>query len=318
MPVDITWLPLSPTRIGQQLVKGVAQTMHVASGVRRAMHQVDAIHVHATAFWGFMPAIVVALMRPAGSCRMVLTLHGAYTREFCDRWSPLIRSVCHRYDAVTVPSSYLVDLLKAVDVNAQLLPNIAPSASRVGPATYNKIRTFISLRPHVSPYNVDLIAEGFESIAHCMPDGSMTIVCADSSELSKVITDRANRLSQGRMMILPALNHDEVMRQLAHHDFMISASSRETFGIGILEAMVNGTIPICADVGNVRALIGEEERGYLIRELTAPGIASAMRRAVTSSSSTRARMRAEMAEFVKKYSWNSLREVYLARIFDAN
>jgi glycosyltransferase involved in cell wall biosynthesis len=82
--------------------------------------------------------------------------------------------------------------------------------------------------------------------------------------------------------------------------------------------MVNGTIPICADVGNVRALIGEEERGYLIRELTAPGIASAMRRAVTSSSSTRARMRAEMAEFVKKYSWNSLREVYLARIFDAN
>lgn len=287
------------------------QTHRLIKLASKAMARVDVINVHATAYWGFMPAVVVALLGQSYSCRTVLTLHGAYTKEFCARWLPLFRAVCHRYEQVTVPSKYLLEILQSVDVNAVLLPNILSYEGDYKGLGGEAKRDIISIRPLSPPYNVDLVLTAFQQILEHYPDASMTVV-ADHREIAvRPIQALAHKLGEAKFKVLPALSHDELMRQLVRHEFMISASSRETFGISIMESMSSGAIPICAAVGNATALIGENERGFLIRQITVAEIAKTIDVALASSKPQRSRLRAAMKEYVLDYSWAKQRDAYL-------
>lgn len=272
----------------------------ISHWVARNQSRFDIAHVHVARDFVVLPSAtrlrIPYVLQPHGMIRTPQTqLKRTYDRAFT-------RSVFSSASGVIgINAEETAELEAAFGVrNCVTVPNtIVPSPFRHSPAGDMIRVTFLArLHPRKRP---ELFARAAVEIARREPRFTFDIVGPDEGSLAEVRKVIAGA-PPGRINYIPALDGDGVSRQLARSDVYVLPSTREPFGLTLLEAVSVG-VPVIADrsapLGNelARERLGEVFDGSL------PGLVSAILR-VSDDRDMRERVAAVGPETVEK-RWGS-------------
>jgi glycosyltransferase involved in cell wall biosynthesis len=156
-----------------------------------------------------------------------------------------------------------------------------------------------SLKPW---HGVEVLADAFASVARKVFDLRLEVV--GDGPLAGVL-DRIN-LPPKRLRRYGARPHDETLRILASWDIGVAPyiAAAPTFyfsPLKVAEYMAAGACPVASDLGDIRYLLGDGERGVLVP----PGDASALASALIELARDRARV-ASVGALARRHAHTSL------------
>ncbi len=112
---------------------------------------------------------------------------------------------------------------------------------------------------------VDRLLEAFNKIFIVLPEAKLTIVGADIEELrDSYETSLVNRGLQDKIRFLGPLPKEDLMREIRAHNYYVSATEYEGFGMSVVEAMASGLIPIVQSIPPFQNIIQHGINGFLI------------------------------------------------------
>jgi 1,2-diacylglycerol 3-alpha-glucosyltransferase len=260
----------------------------------------DVIHAHSVFFIGCLGAFVAQNRKTP----LVLTYHTLWTeyahyipfhqgitrsqaiwlsREFCNRCSGVITPT---YDIRELLVSYGVVRPIAVipsGVDAAVFASTVASAPRVR-AGGRPIALFVGRLGKEK--NIDLVFDAFDAAAARVP--GLRLIVVGSGPYEETLRRRASELRHGaRIEFMGSLDQKELGQYYAAADAFMFASTTETQGLVLLEAMTHG-VPIAAvDCGVSREAVGDDA-GLLV-ENTVDALSNAVVEIVTAGEADRAR-----------------------------
>lgn len=114
----------------------------------------------------------------------------------------------------------------------------------------------------IGPKNIDVVIRAFESIISRNDQLRLVIVGA-GPEMSRLRSLTHRLLTENRVVFTGQLAPNQVTDRLAQSRLLVMASESEGRPNVVLEAMAAGVPVVASDIGGVRELLGNSERGLL-------------------------------------------------------
>lgn len=235
----------------------------------------------------------------------VLTLHGGHLPEFAARWPGRARRLLSTASAVTAPSAYLVQRMRAFRPDIRLLPNpIEVARYRFRHRTAARPR-LIWLRAFHRIYNPPLAVETLARLRPDFPDARLTMIGPDKGDGSLQDTQRlARRLDVTQQVVFAGqVAKQDVGRHLAAGDVFLNTTSVDNTPVSVLEAMACGLCVVSTDVGGMPYLVARERSGLLVPPGDGVGMVAAVRR-VLREPGLAGRLSAEARQAVLRCDWS--------------
>ncbi len=218
------------------------------------------VHGHTGIYGGW-----VALTCAREDARVVVTEHASFLPRVLGqpRAREMYRQVLERADAfLVVGPSLRAQLAKAFPGLAdkvRICPNVVPVDDfPLRPEPVTDLRRWIYLGGLTAIKRVHLVLDAFAVVAIDRRDTELTLV--GSGPLEDSLRARAAALGLAdRVHFLPSVAHDQVPALLHAHDLLVHASSTETFGMTVVEAVASGLpVLVTASGGPNETLAGIE------------------------------------------------------------
>jgi len=209
----------------------------------------------------------------------VLTLHGGNLPAFMARRPRRACRLLQSAAAVTAPSPYMVDRLRAYRSDIELLPNgieLSRYPFRMRPKPRPKV---IWLRAFHHDYNPPLAVETIAGLQSEFPEIELLMYGADRGDGSLAATRRMmSRLGVERhVRILPAVPFDEVPDRLGEADIFLNTTDFESFGVSVAEAAAVGLCIVSTNAGALSSIWKHGHDALLVRQRDAAAMAAAVR-----------------------------------------
>ena len=136
-----------------------------------------------------------------------------------------------------------------------------------------------------------------------------------SCPVEQVLGDFAPQL-RARVEVKPKYRREELPQILRGRSIAVSASLKEGFGLGVIEAMACGLAPVCADAAGPLQYLRDGENGLVIPRADSAALAAALERLIADPTLL-ARLRAGAHETAQRYSWDRVAAETLALYEDA-
>jgi len=277
----------------------------------------DVVHSHSIFFIGCLGAFV-AQRRGTPN---ILTYHTLWT-EYLHYWPLhqgmtraqvvwLSREFCNRCTAVIAPTQDVRELLVsygverpipiiASGVDAAVFARTAPSAPRVR-AGGGPLALFVGRLGKEK--NIDLVLDSFDLAADKVP-GLRLILAGCGPHEAALRRHAASLRSAARIQFTGGLEQAELGAYYAAADAFIFASTSETQGLVLLEAMTHGVPVAAVDCAVSREAVGSDA-GLLVAN-TADALANALAELVTASDADRARRSAAAKNAARPFAIENL------------
>ncbi len=158
----------------------------------------------------------------------------------------------------------------------RLIPNMVDTELfRPGRMTRRKEFTFISIGFNEPRKNFPLLIRSFHNFRKMINDDVRLVIVGDSDNMKDLESLRSDLNLEDFIDIIGVLNSSEVAGVISSCHMLISASSRETFGLTLIEAMSCG-VPVIAFNHGGPAEIFREGLGILIDRITEKALANAL------------------------------------------
>lgn len=180
--------------------------------------------------------------------------------------SQLTRTFANSVDAVTVPTSAMHDHLRAIGVETRI--EIIPSGIDVDAfargvrddglraqfgARDDRTRVLLTVSRLATEKNVDVLLDAFAQTR----DPDLRLVVAGDGPLREALQARARELGVGsRVSFLGVIAREQLPALYASADAFVFASTSETQGLVLAEALAAGLPPVVADCASNRDVIG--------------------------------------------------------------
>lgn len=131
--------------------------------------------------------------------------------------------------------------------------------------------------------NVDFLIRTFHQFAQTQSQKWQLSIIGDGEErmaLQQLITSLG---AEDEIKILGVVGDQELVEQLSHATFYLSAAIDEPFGISIVEAQALGAIAIAHQSGGPQETIIEGKTGYLVKNLDSNEYIAAMSKSLVGS-----------------------------------
>jgi phosphatidylinositol alpha 1,6-mannosyltransferase len=159
--------------------------------------------------------------------------------------------------------------------------------------------TFLHVGRLAPEKGVDVLLEAFGMVERALGPGAVKLVVAGAGPSLAALRQRAPR----SVIFLGNLDRERELPALyASADAFVFASTTETLGLVVLEAMAAGTPVVAAPAGGVADHLRHEENGLAYRPLDATACAAAMRRLVDDRSLL-VRLRAGARATAERRTW---------------
>lgn len=191
--------------------------------------------------------------------------HGAFQRSTTLRLA--LRTLCVSADAVTAPSSYTLDELRATFPIAGVT-EVIPNGVDVG--DYVDARPFDDLGPYVLSVGRLVPQKGFDTLLDAFADardrlGNRKLLIAGDGPERGMLEQRAAELGlAGTVTFLGAVDHSRLPSIFSGADAFVLASRKEAFGLVALEAMASGTPVIASTVGGITEILEDGHTALLV------------------------------------------------------
>jgi glycosyltransferase involved in cell wall biosynthesis len=238
------------------MIKTVVQQRH-----NYAIAQVD-VYSGLAFFWA---EVVCQILRRLGK-PYILSLHGGNLPHFAAQRARRVSHLLRSAAAVTAPSRYLLEQLRAYRADLHLLPNALDLTA------YNfTLREYpephiVWLRAFHEVYNPCLAAQAVVLLAKDHPEVRLAMVGPDKGDGS---LQRLHQLAVGsgvaNRIILPgAVPKQEVSNWMNKGDIFLNTSEVDNTPISVLEAMACGLCVVSTNVGGISYLLEHECDSLLV------------------------------------------------------
>lgn len=260
--------------------------------LRRGTYDVANVDVYSGAAFAWAEA-VCAVLRTARK-PYVLTLHGGNLPLFMKKWPGRVERLLRPAAAVVAPSPYLLEHVRHLRHDVELLPNALDLADYTFRERSRPSPRLIWLRSFHAIYNPALAPAAFARVAASHPDARLTMIGGDKGDGSlEEARGAAERSGVGeRITIRGGVPKSEVPRQLQTGDIFLNTTNVDNTPVSVLEALACGLCVVSTSVGGIPYLLEDGVDALLVppndpdamahavsRILTEPGLASSLSRA---------------------------------------
>lgn len=260
--------------------------------LKRHSYDVANVDVYSGAAFAWAEAVCGVLR--AARKPYVLTLHGGNLPHFTKKWPGRMERLLRPAAAVVAPSPYLLEHVRHLRPDVELLPNALDLADYTFRERSLPSPRLIWLRSFHSIYNPALAPAALALLAASHPDAWLTMIGADKGDGSLQATrDAAERSGVGdRITIRGGVPKSEVPQQLQMADIFLNTTNIDNTPVSVLEALACGLCVVSTSVGGIPYLLEDGVDALLVppndadamaravgRILTEPGLASSLSRA---------------------------------------
>ena len=213
----------------------------------------------------FLAEAAVQLLRFPGK-PFVLVLHGGNLPEFAKRWPGRVRRLFAGAKAITSPSNYLKEQLRAFAPEIECLPNPIDLPEYSFRLRRRPEPELIWLRAFHEIYNPVLAPKALLELLPNQPQAHLTMVGPDRRDGSLQRTEafiREHQLQQ-HVTILGPIKKTDVPSTLQKADIFLNTSSTDNTPVSVLEAMATGLCVVSTNVGGLPFMLEDETDALLI------------------------------------------------------
>lgn len=237
----------------------------------------------------------------------ILTLHGGslprFTKKTGDRVQRLLKSAY----AVTTPSAYLFQYMRAYREDLVLLPNSIelekyPFKHRSCPAL-----NLVWLRGFHNIYNPSLAVKVVAVLAKEFPSVVLQMIGPDKGDGSlESAKDLAGRLEVlDKITFVGPVLKDTTPQWLNKGDIFLNTTRTDNTPVSVLEAMACGLCIVSTNVGGLPYLLTDESDALLVPGDDAIAMATAVRRLVTEQGFAE-RLSRNGRKKVEEFGWENI------------
>jgi glycosyltransferase involved in cell wall biosynthesis len=304
-PAGVRWLRPYP------YIRSVPNEVLYVAALRHLRHA-DVVHVFAASYWSFLVAAVPAILaaRALGK-RTVLHYHSGEAEDHLVHWGWRVHPWLRRVHEIVVPSAYLRDVFARFGYRARVIPNVVDTSCfryrervSLGPRLLSN-RNF---EPH---YRVDDTLEAFALVRAQYPDATLTVAGSGSQE------PRLRRLATslgGAVRFLGRVEPRDMPRLYDEADFFLNASVVDNQPVSILEAFAAGLPVVSTPTGDIGAMLGGGERGFLVEPDDPAGLAKTVVSLLEHPDRVLPVVRRALGE-IERYTWAQVRRAW-ARVHE--
>jgi glycosyltransferase involved in cell wall biosynthesis len=231
----------------------------------------------------FVWAEVVSLILRLIGKPYVLTLHGGNLPEFADRWPRRVGHLLRSAAAVTTPSRYLLEQMKAFRNDIQLIPNsieLDVYSFRVRSVPQPRL---VWLRAFHEIYNPCLAIKTASLLRQDFLGIQLKMLGPDKGDGSLQSAWRAaTKLGVANMLSTPgAVRKSQVPTLLDECDIFLNTTNIDNTPVSVLEAMACGLCVVSTNVGGIQYLLEHDHDALLVPPDDPASMADAVRRILT-------------------------------------
>lgn len=248
----------------------------VISTIVSRRHEYQIAHVDVYSGPAFVVAEIASMLLRILGRSIVLTLHGGALPQFAVRHGNRLRRLCRFSEAVTAPSSYLVERLPPLYPPIRVIPNgldLTPYEFRQRDGTRRRL---VWMRGYNDLYDPGLAVETAALLAR--NDSGIRLFMAGTAPKEahrKVIEEEVRNRGLGEQVeVFGPLRKHEVPAHLQRGDIFLNTSRVDNTPVSVLEAMASGSCVVSTDVGGMPYLLTDGHDGRLIHDRGAESFAA--------------------------------------------
>lgn len=210
----------------------------------------------------------------------VLALRGGNLPAWSRQHPRRVRALLQRAAAVTTPSRYLHEQMRAYRSDLILLPNAVDIGAYEFRARTAPQPKLMWLRSFHEIYNPTMAVTVTALLADEFPDVRLTMVGPDKGDgsLQKVVATAQQLGVSARLEICGGVPKTEVPVWLNRGDVFLNTTHYESFGVSVMEAAACGLPVIATSVGELPRLWEDGVNALLVPPNDAEAMAEAVRR----------------------------------------
>ena len=222
----------------------------------------------------------VRIIRRSGK-PFVLTLRGGNLPAFARRYPRRVARLFSGAAAVTAPSAYLAEAMRAIKSDVRIIPNpIELEAYSYSERDSPRAR-LVWLRAFHRIYDPTLAVTVLAKVADHEKDAHLTMIGPDKDGSMSVVRAEAKRLGVlHRIDFTGGVPKSDVPALLASADIFLNTTTIDNAPVSVLEAMATGLVVVSTAVGGIPYLIDDEGEGLLVPSGEPEAMANAVRRAL--------------------------------------
>jgi len=237
----------------------------------------------------------------------ILTLHGGGLPDFARAKRERVLGLLNSAAAVTVPSPYLLDKMRAYRSDLILMPNALQISAYRSPGPHLVQPNIFWLRAFHELYNPCMAVRVVARLKEEFPSIHLTMVGPDKgdSTLEKTVA-LAKTLELGsHVEIRGPVPKAEVPGLLSGGDIFLNTSNVDNTPVTVLEAMASGMCVVSTEVAGIPYLLKSGQDALLVPVNDDAAMAAAVRRLLTDEALA-GRIQAASANKIRAFDWNEL------------
>ncbi len=260
----------------------------------------DIIHAH----YAIPQGLAGALIKKVRKKPLVITVHGSDLTVLGESrlYRPVLKWVLDEADLIIAVSRYMKGLLINLGIDAEKIRIIYSGVDSHATAE-GDTRRVVFVGALVRQKSVDSLIEAFKDIKEGFPDAGLVIV-GDGPE-RKGLEALVSRLG------VPDVEFkgyaDDLDSMFTSRSVFVLPSSKEGFGLAILEAMARGVPVVASKAGGIPEIIHDGQNGYLFTTANPQSLAEAVKK-VFKDDDVRAKLINGGLETVKNFTWKAMAE----------
>jgi glycosyltransferase involved in cell wall biosynthesis len=244
----------------------------------------------------------------------VLTMHGGNLPAFSNKWPGRVRRLLNSAAAVTCPSPFLVEKLRAFRNDLLLLPNPLEVSSFPFVHRQNPKPNLVWLRAFHEIYNPELAPKVIDTLRKIFPDVHLKMggPVKDESSFQKMKSVAKELGVEDRIEISGAIARANIGSFLNQGDIFLNTTYFDNTPVSLMEAMACGLCIVSTDVGGLPYLLKDGHDALLVPSNDSESMSAAVTRllqepGLASKISKNARTAAEKFDWAEILPrWESL------------
>lgn len=273
--------------------------------LKRRRYAVAQVDVYSGLAFAWAEAVCVSLT--ALRCPYVLTLHSGAFPDFANRWPTRVRSLLRAASAVTSPSPFLQQALKAHRPDIRVIRN-GLSLDRYPVRIRTSARPrLVWIRHFEQRYNPVLAVEVVRQLVNDYPDVELLMAGPDRQDWSAARTmEEARKRGVGqRVRILGPVAKADIPGVLEQGDIFLNTTNVDNTPVTVVEAMACGMCVVSTDVGGLPYLVEQGRDGILVPRDDPEAMAAAVR-SLVDRPRLAARLSSNALQKAREFDWEKV------------
>ena len=287
----------------------------LAPSVLAHLGNADLVHVHAIDFFFDYLALTRLLHRKP----MIASTHGGFFHTgFARRlkqvyFQTVTRTSALAYAKICASSQNDFEVFRPVAGKSLVLAENGVDLGKWADlAPEAPVRRMVAIGRLSSNKQLDKLIPLLSALQTLDPPWHLTIAGRAWDVEPAMLRQRADALQVGGALdILVDPDDRQIGAVIEHASYIVSGSSHEGFGIGVVEGMAAGLIPILNDIPPFRSLVSRSDCGRLIDIADPPGAACSLANLHRAEAGRRGTGRTASMAAASRFGWPRATDVFL-------